>query len=62
MQPKGAKSLEKLRRSYRKTDKESEKIDFLRKFDLVCGGARLIHFIAKRLGGRLSYFSSKEVI
>ena len=36
---------EKLRR-YRKTDKTSEKIEFLRKFDLVCGGSRL-HFFRK---------------
>jgi len=31
MQPKGAKSVEKLRGYYRKTEKKSEKIEFLRK-------------------------------
>jgi len=48
MQFKGAKSIEKLRRYYQKTEKQSEKLSFCVKFDLVCGGARL-HLIAKQL-------------
>ena len=48
MQPKGAKSVEQLRRC-QKTEKKSEQSIFCVKFDLVRGGTRL-HFIAKRLG------------
>jgi len=60
MQRKGAKSVEKLRRYYRKTEKKSEKsfFFFCVKFDLARGDARL-HFIAKRLG-KLSVFIKRS--
>jgi len=58
MQPKGAKSAEKLRRYYRNTEKKSEKSSFCVNFDLVREGARL-HFTAKRLG-RPSFFVKRS--
>jgi len=58
MQPKGANSVEELRRYYQKTKKKSEKSSFRVKFDLVCWGARL-HFTAKRLR-RPSFFIKRS--
>jgi len=58
VQPKRAKSVEKLRRYYRNTEKKRKKSSFCVKFDLVCRGARL-HFIAKRLG-RPSFFIKRS--
>jgi len=58
MQPKRAKSVEKLRK-YRKTDKWLKKSSFCVKFDLVCG---VQGFILSQNDFAGLHFSSNEVI
>jgi len=59
-QPNGAKSVEKLRKYYQKTQKKSEKIEFLRENSPLFAGVQGFTLSQNDLAGL--HFLSKEVI